>query len=300
LALPGDLSGGATPDCKLSIGPQGALYGSAEGGGTYSGGVVFRLSPPTAQGGTWTERVLYNFDPAVGDGTEPRGPLASGSDGSIYGVTKLGPSVSMFGAVFQLVPPSTPGGAWSETVLYSFSGSPPYSGFPNGVIMGPGGVLYGTAAGVSSFGGDYASGTVFQLSPPSEPGGAWTETILHSFTGGPGGSHNSDGSVPDSPPILGPNGELYGTTYSGGVHGWGTVYKLVPPSSPGGEWTEVTLYSFTDGTDGGEPNSLAFGPDGNLYGTTEFGGVSAGGITNQGTIFQLVLAQNSGGTQAVQ
>jgi len=147
LALPTDLSGGATPEGALSIGPQGALYGSAGGGGAYSGGVVFRLSPPASEGSTWTEQVLYNFNRAIGDGTAPFGPLTSGSDGAIYGVTKYGPSVSMFSSVYQLVPPGTAAGVWSESVLYSFSGSPQFLGFPNGVIMGPGGVLYGTAAG---------------------------------------------------------------------------------------------------------------------------------------------------------
>jgi len=292
-AFPSDASTGGAPDGALSIGPSGTLYGVTKGGGPYFGGTAFRLSPPAAQGGAWTEQVLHDFDVFTGDGGAPRGPLASGSNGVIYGATWDGGAAGIAGTVFQLTPPIAPGGTWGETVLHSFLTSPADSAYPNGVILGPGGVLYGTAAGVSQLEGASASGTVFQLGPPSEPGGAWTETILHSFTGEPFASNNSDGSVPDCPPILGPNGELYGTTYAGGLHGSGTIYELVPPSSPGGQWTEVTLYNFNAGADGGQPNSVVLGPDGNLYGTTEYGGVSAGGITNQGTIFQLVLPQNS-------
>jgi len=278
--------GGDGPDGTLSVGLNGALYGAAGSGGAYGNGVVFRLSPPGMQGGTWTEQVLYSFDWAAGDGEAPRGPLASGTGGAIYGVTQYG-GIS-FGTVFQLLPPQSQGGLWTESLLHVFTGGSD-SSYPNGVILGPGGVLYGTAAGVSHLETASASGTVFQLTPPGTPGGAWAETILHSFAGG---TRNPDGSVPDSAPVLGPNGELYGTTYAGGTHGVGTIYELVPPSVPGGEWTEVILYNFTDGPDGGEPNAVAFGPDGNLYGTTLIGGVSPDGSKNLGTIFQFVLPQN--------
>jgi len=283
---PSTAPGGDEPDCTLSIGPQGTLYGTATLGGAFSNGVVFRLMPPSMQGGTWTEQVLYSFDWAAGDGEAPRGPLASGTGGAIYGVTQYG-GIS-FGTVFQLLPPQSQGGLWTESLLHVFTGGSD-SSYPNGVILGPGGVLYGTVAGVTHLETASASGTVFQLTPPGTPGGAWTETILHSFAGG---TRNPDGSVPDSAPVLGPNGELYGTTYAGGTHGVGTIYELVPPSVPGGEWTEVILYNFTDGPDGGEPNAVAFGPDGNLYGTTLIGGVSPDGSKNLGTIFQFVLPQN--------
>jgi len=82
---------------------------------------------------------------------------------------------------------------------------------------------------------------------------------------------------------------LYGTTFSGGIHNWGTIYEMIPPASAGENWTEVVLYSFTNGADGGEPNAVTLGPDGNLYGTTALGGVSEGGYRNQGTVFQFVL-----------
>jgi uncharacterized repeat protein (TIGR03803 family) len=87
--------------------------------------------------------------------------------------------------------------------------------------------------------------------------------------------------------VLGPGGELYGTTSSGGTiqPSLGTIYEMVPPSSPGGSWSEVILYSFPeDEAEGDGPNAVTLGPDGNLYGTTVLGGAHG-----QGTVFQLVL-----------
>jgi len=83
---------------------------------------------------------------------------------------------------------------------------------------------------------------VFELSPPATSGGSWTESILHSFSG-------ADGEVPLAGLIMDTDStgqllHLYGTTNAGGTQGWGTVYKLTPPSASGGSWTESVLYSF--------------------------------------------------------
>jgi hypothetical protein len=90
---------------------------------------------------------------------------------------------------------------------------------------------------------------------------------------------------------LGPNGVLYGTTWSGGADhtDLGTLFGMAPPSSPGGNWTETVLFSFTGDANGAGPNGVTLGPDGNLYGTTNTGGVSKDGTRNQGTVFQFVL-----------
>jgi len=279
----GDGSGPATTPL---FGPQSVLYGATTVGGTTGSGVVYGLVAPGPQGGTWTENIAYNFDPTMGDGWGPAGALAINGDGTIYGTTQGGGAIGL-GTAFQLAPPAAAGGSWTETLLHSFGSytNPHDPGIPNGLVLGAGGVLYGTAEGGSGSCFE-PCGSVFELSPPQAPGGAWTETILHYFTGG---DHTVDGTQPNSSPVLGPNGELYGTTRGGGRHDGGIIYEMVPPASPGGSWTEIILYSFTNLADGGIPNAVTLGPDGNLYGTTAFGGVSKDGATNQGTVFQLVL-----------
>jgi hypothetical protein len=261
---------GAGPNTTPVPGPHKALYGTTEAVRT-----AYRLLPPAEEGGTWTEELLYVFE-----GVTPMGALAVGQDATIYGGTA--------GTIYELAPPAAPGGAWTQTILYTFGTQSGDASLPNGVVLGPNGVLYGTAMGdASPKRCTSGCGTVFQPTPPAEEGGAWTETILHSFAGNPAG----DGSQPNSL-VLAPSGALYGTTWTGGSPGagsFGTIFEMVPPSSPGGEWTEVILYRFTGGADGSAPNAVTLGPDGNLYGTTFIGGVSKDGTRNQGTVFQFVL-----------
>jgi hypothetical protein len=241
---------------------------------------VYRLVPPDTPGGAWTEQDLYDFQGESGDGSGPVGPLAFGRDGTIFGATEYGGAA--VGTVFRLSPPAAPGGDWTEALLHSFAGGSD-GALPNGVVFGPGGAIYGTTLGDQDASQcPDGCGTVFQLTPPTASGAAWTETILHAFKGAATG----DGSQPNSTPVLGPGGVLYGTTASGGTGSpsQGTIYEMIPPSSPGGSWTEVVLYSFTGAADGEFPNAVALGADGNLYGTT-----LEGGAHNEGTVFQLVL-----------
>ena len=269
---------GAEPKATPILGPHSVLYGTTWAGGANSDGVAYRLAPPSSQGGTWTPKTLFNFSADVAE--NPVGSLALGSDGALYGTGEYGGLGG--GTAFQLKPPTAPGGSWTETTIYDFGSQSGDSSLPNGVVLGPNGVLYGTAEGSTNIRAcSNGCGTVFQLTPPASPGGPWTETILYTFTGG---FLNTDGSQPNSTPVLGPGGVLYGTTHAGGTNNWGTIFEMMPPSPPGGSWTEVVLYSFTDGADGGEPNAVALGSDGNLYGTT-----LSGGVSNQGTVFQLVL-----------
>jgi hypothetical protein len=279
-----DSSGnGALPEATPAFGPHGMLYGTTRAGGTGPSGIVYRLAPPDAAGGAWREQDLYDFQGKSGDGSEPAGPLAFGRDGTIFGATEYG-GADTLGTVFQLSPPSTPGAGWTEALLHSFAGGSG-SALPNGVVLGPGGVLYGAAMGTQE--ARYCEngapcGAIFQLTPPGASGEPWTQTILHTFTG----AFDGDGSQPNSTPVLGPGGVLYGTTATGGTGSpsLGTIYEMIPPSSPGASWTEVVLYSFTGGADGETPNAVTLGKDGNLYGTTLLGGAH-----NEGTVFQLVL-----------
>jgi uncharacterized repeat protein (TIGR03803 family) len=141
----------------------------------------------------------------------------------LYGTTKAGGAHASCqagcGIVYSLTPPSAPGGGWIETILYTFAGGTDSSHPSGGVIVGETGALFGT----TTDGGTAGLGTVFSLTPPISPGGAWIETILHSFTG-------ADGANPLAGVIIGPRGELYGTTSNGGTGsctgGRGTVFEL--------------------------------------------------------------------------
>jgi hypothetical protein len=162
---------------------------------------------------------------------------------------------------------------WPEKVLYAFNG--PDGAYPNPVITGPNGVLYGT----TTYGGAYLSqcyalgcGTVFQLTPPGNGQSAWTETVLYSFSGG------ADGAGPSARMTLGANGVLYGTTYAGGTNNVGTVFALTPPPSGQTNWTESVLYSFTGAADGGYPLAAITDLRGSLYSTTESFGALNGGV----------------------
>jgi uncharacterized repeat protein (TIGR03803 family) len=220
---------------------------------------------------------LYNFDGS--DGAGPVGRLARGPDGVLYGATYGGGS-NGWGSVFSLTPPSSPGGEWTQAVLNSFTGGDDGSQPGAGVIIDLAGTLYGT----TTFGGVYGYGVVFSLTPPASPGGAWTETVLHHFTGG------DDGADPNGSLVRTSNGIRFGTTSYGGENlSQGVAFALIPPSPPGGAWTESVLHSFGGTGDGRQPFSSLIESDGVFYGTTVLGGASSspGGLFGQGTVFSL-------------
>ena len=243
-------------------------------------GTVFELTPPAKKGGAWTKTVLYTFPQFVGDGGLGS-EIAIDSQGNIFGAA--GGGTTKYGRVIELTPPNG-GGAWKETVLYNFKGSTTDGGDPSGgVLFGANGVLYGTGTfnGVTNPNGIYSpSGVVYQLTPPQQPGGAWTETVLHSFP-----AFKKDGTNPDSTLSIDPNGNLYGTTEFGGSNvcgnwGCGAMFKLAPPS--GGGWTETILYNL--GNSNQNPNSsMVQFHNGLLYGTTTYLGAA-----DLGQVFTLV------------
>ena len=115
---------------------------------------------------------------------------------------------------------------------------------------------------------------------------AQQETVLHSFGSG------TDGQDPQAGLVLDSHGNLYGTTYAGGIHntcfggGCGTVFELSPRE--GGGWTETVLHSFGNGTDGTFPDAgLIFDSAGNLYGTTGEGGIHNSCMGGCGTVFEI-------------
>ena len=174
--------------------------------------------------------------------------------------------------------------AQHEHLIHSFGTIPGDGAHPYAeLIADASGNLYGT----TGEGGTGSAGTVYELSPV---GGDWTETILYSFTNG------ADGGYPYAGLVLDGNGDLFGTTMSGGIVGClsscGTVFELSPPMIQGGSWTETPIYSFGGGSDGSDPLAdLIFDQAGNLYGTTLLGGGtgSCEGLTGLGcgTVFEL-------------
>jgi uncharacterized repeat protein (TIGR03803 family) len=217
-------SDGGYPYAGLALAKKGRLYGTTYGGGTSPAGTVFELNPPAKNDGAWTGTVLHSFNGV--DGGNPYADLVIGKNGTLYGTTYGGgapPGVG--GTVFQLTSPAKIGEAGTETVLYSFAGGSDGANPAAGLMIGTDGTLYGT----TQYGGTSNLGTVFQLTPPTKIGGAWSETVLHSFTGG------SDGANPVAGLVIGPNGVLYGTTTLGGVPytcglgpGCGTVFEVTP------------------------------------------------------------------------
>jgi uncharacterized repeat protein (TIGR03803 family) len=145
---------------------------------------------------------------------------------------------------------------------------------PTDLIQGSDGNFYGTTAN----GGRYGQGTFFKVTP------AGAETALYSFVGGTG-----DGSNPEGV-IQGSDGNFYGATSGGGTgpcqFGCGTAFRITPDGA------ETVLYYFSGGADGGDPNPLIQGTDGNFYGTTAFGGVTSDlcGQSGCGVVFRLTAA----------
>lgn len=199
-----------------------------------------------------TETVLHAFEGSPRDGDWPMGRLVADRAGLFYGVT-AGGGADNYGTVFTISPSGT------QTTIYAFKhDGADGSGRKSGLIMDKAGDFYGT----TETGGTHDDGTVFEVTP----GG--TETVLYSFRGGP------DGETPVTALTLGRGGNLYGTTFTGGAHAQGTVFRLDPVG------TESVLYSFKGGSsDGSGPrSSLAMGRAGSLYGTTESGGAAGDGV----------------------
>lgn len=213
-----DGSNGSSPRSPLLLDSFGNIYGTTTQYNTRYNGNVFKLTRSAS--GVWNETVLYNFQGAS-DGYLPWGNIVFDKAGNLYGATTFGGTGDV-GTVFKLSPVA--GGGWTKSTIYSFAGGND-GAFPvSGLTFGTDGNLYGT----TQFGGGLGTcqtggcGTVFKLTPPASKGKPWTETILHSFAGG------TDGATPDGAILFDAAGNLYGTTYSGGMFGFGMVFEITP------------------------------------------------------------------------
>jgi uncharacterized repeat protein (TIGR03803 family) len=299
--------GGPERPSSLTLASDGKFYGVTAAGGAYGMGSVFVVTP------TGTLTTLHSFAADCGDGCVPNDGLIQATDGNLYGTTAVG-GAGFFGTVFRI----TTGG--TLTTLYSFpadlsDGSTPVAG----LIQATDGHLYGT----TFFGGAGFQGTVFRITTggtlttlhsfaddcsdgcapqgrllqasdgnlygPTRRGGlsdagtifrittAGLLVTLHQF-----GSDGSDGGFePAAGLIQATDGKLYGTTNDGGPGGQGTVFSI----TLGG--TLTTLHAFAEFCDDGciPEGGLVQASDGNLYGTTSFGGTGF-----FGTIFKLTTS----------
>jgi uncharacterized repeat protein (TIGR03803 family) len=253
-------SDGYLPSGVLTLDRMGNLYGTTAGGGT-----VFKLS--RSSGVEWMFATVYTFT-GLSDGAFPLGGVILDASGNLYG-TASG-SIPGYGTAFELSPAS--GSGWTFKLLYTFQGFSSGDGAaPNSnLIRDKAGNFYGTTAE----GGKVCNGcgTVFKL---ALSGGIWKEQVLHSFGG-------SDGSGPGGGLTLDAAGNLYGTTSAGGTVNEGSIFKLARQIKGG--WNFTSLYSFTAGIDGGQPNGgVILDTLGNVYGTA-----TAGGPLNYGSVFELV------------
>jgi uncharacterized repeat protein (TIGR03803 family) len=247
---------GYAPFAGLTFDGSGNLYGTTYSGGAYGWGTVFELTPKA--GGGWMEKVLRSFNINGNGGSFPQAGLVLDAAGNLFGAAS--------DIVFELT--AKAGGGWTEKVLHTFKSK--YGTFPDAKpIFDSTGNLYGTTYG----GGAYGDGTVFELMP--QAGGGWTEKTLHSFNG-------KDGNDCFAGLIFGVGGNPFGATKQGGAYDRGTVFELTPKA--GGGWTEKILHTFSDnGKDGVYPDGgVISDAEGNLYGTTSYGGAH-----NGGTVFEI-------------
>jgi uncharacterized repeat protein (TIGR03803 family) len=235
----------------LVIGSAGILYGRSAA----SGDLVFRLAPDGT--GFAVLRFLSGVDWSI-----PSPGLIADAAGYLFG-TSLANGEHIHGTVFRLAPDGT------YRLLHSFCSKPNCSdgrGPFGAPLTDPAGNLYGTTYD----GGEHGFGTVFKLAPDG------TYTVLHSF------ALASDGASPFAGLIADSAGDLYGTTFQGGRHNGGTVFKLAPD----GTGFRV-LHSF-DSSDGANPYAgLIADASGHLYGTTHYGGGAGCGSLGCGVVFGL-------------
>jgi hypothetical protein len=300
-----DADDGAMPGYGIVTDKVGNLYGVTQSGGTAGCGTVFELVRPATAGASWTENILYNFTgttdgcgPAWGLTFDEGGNLYGGagdvafelsptgvqgaawvpttlytftdtkfsftgrftidSAGNLFGERALEPCCDAGGYVFELSPINPHNGNnWTETLLYAFERSRDGLWPAWGLTRGRTGDLYGTTLG----GGlGFGFGVVFHLLAPATPGAAWTERVLHRFSGG------ADGNIPTGGLVRDKNGNLYGLTAGGGEQHYGVAFELSPIG--GGNWTETTLYNFPGPPGLANPaGGMAMDKDGNLYGT---------------------------------
>jgi uncharacterized repeat protein (TIGR03803 family) len=265
-----DQTDGDNPLGALVQGANGNFYGttSSDFGSGY--GTAFEITPEGALTTLYTFCSLTN----CADGAYPTSGLTLAKDGNFYGVTNDG-GTENYGTFFKITPEG------KLTTLYSFCSQANCADgtYPTaGLLQAANGNFYG----VTAYGGATGFGTIFEITM------AGTLTTLYNFCSQ---SNCADGGIPFGSLVQAKDGAFYGTTASGGAYGpyqYGTVYKLTASGKL------ITLYSFcsqTNCADGRYPTSgLVLAKNGNLYGTTAWGGPFLSLCNNGtgcGTLFEI-------------
>lgn len=199
------LDDGYYPLTGLVPGNDGNFYGTTAeadtfGDPAFGAGTVFRVS----SGGVFTNLITFNND----NGANPYAGLVQGGDGNFYGTTYNGGTANA-GTVFQM----TPAGILNTLVSFNNdNGANPYGA----LVPAPDGTLYGT----TELGGANDYGTIFQVTPA----GALNSLISFNYF--------SNGADPTAGLVRSSDGTFYGTTYSGGSRGGGTIFHLTVPMPP--------------------------------------------------------------------
>lgn len=240
-----------------------------------------------AGAGAQTYTVLKSFNSNGNPtGYQPKGTLAQGTDGTLYGVAAMG-GAGAAGVVFRIQADGS-----GFTVIKNFPLTDPATGTnsdganPQAGLILSGGTLYGTTAG----GGIAGQGTVFSL---GTNGSGFT--VLKSFTAVDQNRFtNTDGASPAAALLLSGN-ILYGTTQNGGTGASGTIFQM---NTDGSDFTNI--YSFSGGNDGANPKAPLILSGGMLYGTAALGGdLDLGtvfGVNTDGTGFIRLHSFSGAGT----
>jgi hypothetical protein len=259
-------NGGGNPEVGLTS-YKSSLYSTLLNGGSAGAGEVYKLTPPKT-GTTWNEKALVTFQEDGNPGGSPNGRVIADQYGNLYGVTTYNDSIgTCCGLVYELSPPPAGQTEWTSKIICQFPGGVDGLLPHGGLAMDQYGALYGATMA----GGTYNQGTIFRLYYNIRFG--WILEVLYSFTGGDdGGTPNGDLLIDSS------NGNIFGTTPSGGYYNLGTVFSLSPPTGAESTWAFATIHDFegdaTDAQDGATPNGGLAGATGDLFGTTQTGGAS--------------------------
>ncbi|MBV9763160.1 MAG: hypothetical protein JO340_21535 [Acidobacteriaceae bacterium] len=246
---------GRNPAAGLVRDEWGSLYGTTPDGGEYGSGTVYKLD------NDGKETIVYSFTGGT-DGGGPFSGLIRDDKGNLYGTTRQGGAPgSCFGEGCGVVYKIDRSG--KQAVIYAFQGAPDGAAPTASLIRDEDGNLYGNAGSGGNTGqycGSFGCGVVYKIDRNGK------ESVLYTFAGA------QDGEIPTGR-LFRLDHKLYGVTYYGGEvsdcfgFGCGEVFELNQAGK------KRVVYTFTGEADGGVADAgLTGDEEGNIYGSTEFGG----------------------------